>query len=256
MEQNIRRILAIFAVPFIGSLTLLSLAAAFKLSQPGIDLSRTPTIGVSGEGKVTVKPDVAELSFSVINQGSDPALLQTSNDTRMKTAIDYLKSQGVKEEDIKTTAYVLLPQYEHDVPQPLPRTEIRPPRIIGYTLTQTVNAKLRDLLRVGSIVGGLTEQGVNQINGISFFVENPEEFRAKAREEAILKAQTQAASIAARLGVKLGRITNFHESPIFYPPPFAFGVGGGLEKGGGFAAPIEPGSQEITVMVNINYAIK
>jgi len=254
MDTTLKRIITAFAAPFILSLILLSLAGVKWLTSPVYSPGQTPTIYVAGEAKVKTKPNVAEISFSVINQGSDPGVIQKSNDKKMKDAIDFLKSQGVKEDDIKTTAYNLQPQYEYDTP-PYPQGgTVKPPRIVGYLLTQTVNAKIRDFETVGEIVAGLSGQGVNQINSISFFVDNPEPYKNQARQQAIAKARTQALETAGLLGVRLGRVVHYSESPYYVPGPvYRDGLGGG-EKAA--YAPIQPGIEEITISVNITYTIR
>jgi len=185
----------------------------------------------------------------VTERGSNPTLLQALNDRKMAKTIDYLKAQGVKEDDIRTTGYLLAPQYESDK-----EVSSAPPAIVGYTLTQTVNAKIRDLASVGKIVGGLTDQGINQINNIVFSVENPEPYKAQARALAIAKARTQARQTADSLGAKLGRILTYYESPVYLP--VAAGVGGFESKAAFAPSPIQPGTQEITLSVSISYAIR
>lgn len=232
------------------AIILLALAGAWRFVSPPFEFGKNPTINVQGEGKVTAKPDLAEISFAVVDQGSNPTLLQALNDKKMAKTIDYLKSEGVKENDIKTTGYLLTPQYESG----REISSVTPPKIVGYTLTQTVNAKIRDLASVGRIVGGLTDQGINQINNISFSVDNPEPFKAKAREEAIAKARAQAQATARQLGVKLGKVVSYSE---FYPGPIPYGVGGLEAKmAGAVPSPIQAGTQEVTVSVNITYIIR
>lgn len=250
MDPVLKRIINAFAGPFILALLILVIAAAWRLSQPTFQPGSTPSISVSGEGRVRVKPDVAIVNFAVVNQGTDPEVIQKGNDARMASAIEFLKSQAVKAEDIKTVGYNLTPQYEAD------KDGTRPPRIVGYTLTQTVSAKIRALENVGKLVGELPDKGVNQIASITFTVDDPTPFRNQAREEAIAKARLQAKNIASGLGVRVGRVVSFYESPVFIPVPFEAGIGGFGKGGGGEVAPIQPGTEEIAISVNITYALR
>ncbi len=246
MDPQLKKVAFGLSAALAVSLSFLSLAGAWRLYQPLPELGKTPTISVSGEGKVVAKPDIAEVSFSVVTQGNNPAEVQRSNDEKMTRVVEFLKSQGVKEDDIRTTGYNLYPQYDYD------KEGRRPPEIIGYSLTQTVAVKVRDLSVVGKIVGGVTEKGANQINSIGFSIDNPDSLKEKAREEAIKEARERAEVIASQLGARLGKVVSFSESPIAIPMPF--GVGGFEGRGGG--SPIEAGTEEITVTVSVTYAIR
>jgi len=41
------------------------------------------TVTVGAEGKATVTPDIARISFSVISEGKDPAVIQKDNTEKM-----------------------------------------------------------------------------------------------------------------------------------------------------------------------------
>ena len=210
------------------------------------------TISVSGEGKVVAEPDIAKFTFSVVSEGTNPELLQADNTKKMNQAIDYVKSQGVDAKDIKTTQYNLSPRYEYD--------EVRKKSFIsGYTLTQTVLVKVRDLNKIAKILGGLPEFGINQINSISFEVDEPEKYLAEARAEAFKKAQAKADELVKQNGVRLGRVISFSDYGAPYPYP-VYNGGMKMEGLGGAGAPtppsIEPGTQEVTVQVSVTYEIK
>lgn len=216
------------------------------------------TITVSAEGKTTVSPDLAQASFSVVSRGKNPEELADSNNQKISAVIQFLKATGVESKDIKTTGYNLSPNYKYD-----PQTERN--FITGYTLTQTVSVKIRDLGKVSKIIGGLTPLGVNQIGGVNFTVDDPEKFLAVARTEALQKAKAKAAEMAGQSGVSLGRVLNVAESqggfPIPYPQYYgSYGKGGASALDVSpppVAAPtIEPGTQEIRDQITITYELR
>ena len=214
------------------------------------------TITVSGDGKVTVTPDIAMISFSVVTQGKEPETIQEENTEKMNEVISFIKEQGIEPKDIKTSNYNLYPQYDYgrrpDIYPP------PPPKIIGYTLTQTVQVKVRDLGKVAPILGGLPERGINQIDTVSFDVEDPDEYLNQAREEAFKKARDKADAMAKFNGTRVRRVVTFSESFGGYPIPFlrAEALGKGGDLGGELPPVIEPGSQEMTVNVSVTYEIR
>jgi hypothetical protein len=215
------------------------------------------TITVSAEGKITVKPDLAVVNFSVVTQGLDPNDVQKTNDEKMAKAINYLKTAAIDEKDIKTTSYNLAPQYDYNWCNTGDSHIYCPPKLVSYTLTQQVQVKLRDLAKVGEVIGNLPEQGVNEISSINFTVDNDEAPKIEARQQAIEKAMAQATLMAKASGIKIGRIINIAENGAYMPYPYAekaaVGLGGGTVSA---SSPIQSGSQDITVDVSITYEIQ
>lgn len=253
MNNQIKNILGFLGVLLgIAAIVWLGLQIRNQITTP-VDLSKTRSVTMSAEGKVTAKPDTASISFSVVTQGKEATKVQEDNDKKMKTVTDYLKGEGVNEEDIKTSNYNLYPQYDYNTRYDSEGKTI-PPTIVGYNLTQTVTVKVRDLAEVGSIIGNLTSKGVNQIETMSYFIDDPDTLKAEARKQAVDKAKDKAQELADKLGVKLGRIINFSEGESYIPMAYAdraYGIGGG-----GGASPVEPGSQDVTVSVTLTFELK
>ncbi|MBN2197782.1 SIMPL domain-containing protein [Candidatus Wolfebacteria bacterium] len=212
----------------------------------------TRTFSVSAEGKVTVSPDIANLSFSVISEGSNPKTIANENVQKMNAAINFAKSQGIEEKDIKTSQYSLNPRYEYDEDK---KTSF----ISGYTLTQTVLVKIRNLDKVADVVAGLPGLGINQIGSISFDIDDPEVYLADARNQAFEKAAKKAEEMASQNNIKIDKIISFSDwnsSPRFYEQSAKTALGMGGVDSSVPVPQIEPGSQEVTVQVSITYGIK
>ncbi len=214
--------------------------------------SLTPArvFSVNAEGKIIAEPDIAKVSFSVVSRGSNPEAIAELNNKKMNEAVDYIKSQSIDPKDIKTTQYNLNPVYVYD-------GKNGRNYISGYELTQTVSVKVRDLGKVGKILGALPGLGINQIGQIVFDVDEPEKYLAEARNKAFNLAHEKAKSMADKNGVKLGRIVSFGEyqqGPIPYYE--TLGKGGGALANAAVAPSIEPGSQEITIQAFVTYEIR
>ena len=216
------------------------------------------TIVVSGEGKITATPDIARISFSMTTEGKNPETIQAENTRKMNAAIAFLKEQGIAEKDIKTSNYSLYPKYDYTRPPVIFYPDGNRQEIIGYTLTQSVMVKVRDLEKVGKIFSGITAQGINQIDSLSFDIDDPESVMNEARDEAFKKARDKAKAMARSNGVRLGRVVTFSESQSGWPIPYYRLEAAALPKDAGGGAPpeIEPGSQEVTVSVSVTYEIR
>jgi uncharacterized protein len=221
--------------------------------------SSARSFSVRGEGKVVAVPDVAVFSFQVISQGSgvkDVSKLQEDNTKKVNQAIEFVKTSGIDDKDIKTESYSLEPRYQY-----YPCVGNGPCRlaeIVGYTIRQSVSVKVRDFGKIGELLTGVVDRGANSVSDVRFTIDDLSELKAEAREEAIAKAQTEAKNIARAGGFSLGKLLSLDESWPYYPEP-VYGRGGTEEmlKSDMSVTPVlEPGSEEISVTVNLRYEIK
>ena len=212
----------------------------------GKDMAYGNILNFSGEGKVYTKPDIALVTLSVVTNSSTVAGVQDKNTKKMNSVIDFLKKTGIEDKDIKTTNYQLYPQYNYEY------TKI--PQIIGYEITQSLEVKIRNLDKVGEILEGSTNAGVNQVSSLYFKVDKDEVFKSQARALAIIDAKKKAEETARQLGIKLGKLTGFSESSGYNPYPIYAKSAEGM--GGGGATPdIQVGENEILVNVTLTFEI-
>ncbi|MBI2003716.1 MAG: SIMPL domain-containing protein [Parcubacteria group bacterium] len=212
---------------------------------------------VSGEGKIVAVPDIARISIGVLTEGGkNLADLQKQNTEKTNRIISYLKGQGIDQKDIKTEYYNISPRYQYFSCPPVPLgVESRPcppSEIIGYSISQSISVKVRDLSKVGALLTGVVEGGANNVSGPNFTVDDPAALENQAREEAVKKAKEKARSVARAGGFRLGKVISIQEGFVSPYLPIAFEA-----RGGAIPSPsIEPGSQEIVVNVTLVYEIK
>lgn len=247
-------VLGIFAVVLIVYIGLLARNAMKNFDYIGKSLDQINLITVSGIGKVSATPDIAVLSIGVISDSLTVSQATKDNTEKMNKIVDAIKNQfKVESKDVQTFGYNVSPKYDWTGGQQ---------RIIGYTVSQNVAVKVRDFTKTGDIISKSTELGANSVSGPQFSIDNPEKFQQDARAIAIKQAKDKAQIMADQVGIKLGRIVNYYEggqenSPIpMYAKAdgIAFGMGGGASAS--IAPPIESGSQDVQINVNISYEIK
>jgi len=211
------------------------------------------TISFAAEGTILAKPDIAVITASVITQGSEASQVQNENNTRMQQVIDFVKKQGVSEEDLQTINYALTPQYDYSwCRKELSDSRSCPPKIVGYELTQTLQIKIRDFNKITNLVGGLSAAGANQISAVSFEIDDPEDYKNQARILALQKVTKRAQLLSKETSLKLGRIVNITES---INTPIYFKASNALESAAA-PAPVEAGTKEIVVNLTVTYELK
>lgn len=258
MHRIIKNLLGIVGIVVILMVTVAVGIGAYAYVKSGKTTS-VRTFTVNGEGKVTAVPDVAEITFSVITEnGVNIGKLQKENTEKVNRALEFLKDKGVATEDIRTQSYNVNPrhQYSQCFRGPCP-----PPKVVGYTVSQSVLVKVRDFSKIGEFLAGVVEHGANSVSGLSFTIDKPEKVENEARAQAIAEAKEKAEVMAKAGNFKIGKLISIQEggSPIF-PLRKSLRIGPeALEAGFGGEGPpptIEPGSQEVVVNVTLQYEIK
>ncbi len=231
----------------------------------GRDIPALTTISVTGESEVFAKPDVVELSFSVSKDAKTVGEAQKNSTEKINEIISYLKDMKVDDADIKTTDYSVYPKYEYQrAVSCLGMMNGYCPDgkqiLVGYTVNQTVDIKVRKIDDAGKILVAIGDKGATNVSGLNFTVDKKKEVEADARNKAIQDAQKKADVLAKNLGVKLTRVINFSEGQA--PTPY-YGMGGGMMKTASFAAPeaapapsIPVGENKFTSNVTITYEIQ
>lgn len=214
----------------------------------GQDIELRNSIVISETGEVYAKPDLGVVSFSVVNDAKNVSDAMNENTKKMNDIIKVIKEQGVEDKDLKTTGFNVYPLYEYTERGYGERI------LAGYEVSQQLQVKIRDLDKTGAIIETATTAGATNMSGLNFVIDNEDDLKKQAREQAIAKAKTKAQELANQLGVKLGRIVNFNENS--YNPYYGMeaSMDSGMGKGG--AVPdIQTGENRITSSVVITYEI-
>ena len=208
-------------------------------------------VNVEGVGRVTVKPDIASVNIGIVTEGATVTAVQKQNVEKMNSIIREFKSEfKIEDKDIRTSNYSISPKYDWSQ---------KVQRIVGYSINQSVTVKIRNFDQIGNILAKASTLGANSVSGPQFTIDDPEIYKAQAREEAVSQAKEKAKVLASQVGINLGRIVNFYESGAGYPIPVydtAFNDMARLEKSMGASPDIQAGSDEVVVSVSISYEIK
>jgi len=205
-------------------------------------------IWVTGTGKVTVVPDIATLRLGIEAQEVSVAEAQSKATEAMNRVMDALDDYGVAEKDIQTQYFSIQKVTRWDN---VKQEEV----VIGYRVSNVVTAKIRDIDKAGTIIDAVAEAGgdLTRIDSIAFSVDDPSAYHEEAREKAMAESKDKAKQLANLADVTLGKPTYISES-IQAPPPIYPRV---MYEGAPIpaAAPISPGEMEISLTVQVAYAI-
>jgi len=247
----------------LGILTLFLLIVSFKelksISYVGVNPSSPNVITVTGTGDAVSTPDIATFSFTVSETAKTVVEAQDLASKKINAALKAIKDSGVADKDIKTTSYNINPHYEYQ--NSICSSYGCPPSksiLTGYDVSQSTSIKVRDIKKAGELLATVGSQNVKYISDLNFSVDEPASVQAKAREEAIAKAQDKAKVLAKQLGVSLVKIVSFSEDNGGYYPRPVYGMGGAdmmTTKAANVAPEISVGEDKVTSNVTITYEI-
>ncbi len=215
------------------------------------------TISVSADGEVTAVPDIASINFTLSKDAATSGTASKNLNEITTTVLNYLKEQKIAEKDIKAEYGGVNPKYSNTpiycVTVPCPQPESK---ITGYTATQSITVKIRDVDTANDIKTGLSKIGVDMISGPTFMIDDEQALKDTARGIAIKNAREKAEILAKQLGVKLGKVASFSENGGGYPIMYAKSSMM-MDSAMGAAAPVLPkGENKITSNVTITYSIR
>jgi uncharacterized protein YggE len=228
-----------------GNVSLGEAASGLKLNLN----NQQEGIWVNGSGKVSAVPDIAILRLGIESQQASVAQAQEQANQAMNAVVAALENNGIAEKDIQTQYFNI---------QRLTRWNENEGRevVIGYRVTNMVTAKSREMENVGAIIDAVAVAGgdLTRIDGISFTVEDPKPYLDQARAEAMADAASKAEQLAEMAGVELGKATYIVENTA-YPSPVRQDFAEGVAAAPAMQTPISPGEMEVSVNVQIAYAI-
>ena len=205
------------------------------------------TVTIDGNGKVTGKPTLANVEVGVYSQGKDVPSVQTDNTQKVNAVIAAVKALGVVDADIQTSNYSISPQFDYNNGKQT---------LIGYTVSQSVNVKVRDLTKVGDVLDKAGSLGANQINGVTFSIDDPTSLQADARKKALDDARSKADQLAGALGLHVVRVVGFSESSSNVTPPMPFYAKADMMNVASAVPSIQAGSLDVTSNVSVTYEIQ
>jgi uncharacterized protein len=207
---------------------------------------------VHGEGSVHLRPDTAILTVGVVTQAKTPADAQRLNAKSMEQLISGLAEKGLKESDLQTSYFRVEASYgvgaakgTHDKS--------------GYKVSNSLSVTIRDLEKLGEIIGSVVGNGANDIGTLEFSVSDPRPYVNQARKKAFAMALSEAKLSAEDAGLQLGKIVNISNGRATLPGP-VYGGGSADMVAPGTAPNLEPptlaGEVVIGYEVDVEFELK
>lgn len=181
--------LCVFAILFL-------FGTAFSQEHPSVN-AQANTVYVGADGKYESAPDTAQMQFSISVQDetSQKAYQGASKNVDQVRAV--LRANGLDPKAASVGFFSVQPVYDWKPRQ----------HVVGYRVTTDVTLKLKDFSKVGPITQQLADANVSETQTVNYILENMDEAKNHAVEDAYRRARNSADTLARASGRSLGELS-------------------------------------------------
>jgi len=230
------------------ALVLLTTAAA----QEHPALTALPnSVYVGADGKFESAPDTAVIQFNISVQDDSPQAAYQHASKETEQVRQVLKGNGIEPKSANLGFLTVQPVYD-------PRN--RTLKIIGYRVTTDVTLKLKDFSKIGPITQQLADANVSETQTLNYILENLDEAKNKAIEDAYRRARNSAEAITRASGRSLGDLSyasvDTFETPRIVAPRMARAMSSMANAAPAPTEEFTPQTVTVTAHVNALFNLK
>jgi uncharacterized protein len=173
------------------------------------------TLSVSGVGEVEAAPDQAfvDLGIEARKQTLEEARAEVNG--RVEAMLALTRKLRLDPDSVAATRISVRPEYDWDPSR-------RERRFLGYYVSRQVAVDLRDLEKLGPLLEGAIDLGVNQINDPRLDSTRRREHEREALALAVADAKLNAETLARAAGGKVGRVRAMSAASSTNVPPMPY----------------------------------
>jgi len=224
---------------------LVIVTSAFSQEHPTVT-AQTNSVYVGADGKFEASPDTAQIQFNVVVQDetSQVAFQRASKD--VEKVREVLRANGIDPKAATIGFLSVQPVIDYRKPGQ---------KVIAYRVTTDVSLKLKEFSKVGPITEQLAEANVSETQTLSYALENMDDAKNRAVEDAYRRARSSAETIARASGRALGELSyasvDTFENPRIVMPRAARSMAA-MATAGATAPTEEFTPQRVTVTAHVN----
>ena len=205
------------------------------------------TLSISADGRVMREPDIDFNMTGVKSEAKTANAAMQANSTAMNGVFRALENANIAKKDMQTSDFSLQPRYDY-----ANRVNGQPPRLVGYTASNQLSVKVRDLENLGETMDALVEAGGNTFSGLRFALDDDRAAKNEARAIAMREAVARAELYAKASGYSVARIVTISESSGYAPQPMAMMSRSSMAE----STPIASGEVGYSMTVNVVFELR
>ncbi|HEV2229530.1 MAG TPA: SIMPL domain-containing protein [Steroidobacteraceae bacterium] len=224
-------------------------AAPASAQAPAAPAAAPSSIRVSGEARVSARPDRVQIDLGVQTQAPLSQDAASANARQLDAALAAVRKAAGPGAQVKTLSYSLSPNYQY-------HSGGGEPTITGYTALNVVEVTLDDLARIGDVIDAATRAGANRVQGIQWTLHDQDAVRAEALREAATRAHAEAEVLAGALNLRILRVLTVEESsPQIAPVRMFRGAARAAASAAEVPTPVEAGTLDVSANVTLTVEV-
>ena len=213
------------------------------------------TLSISAQATVKREPDIAYITAGVQEERPTAAEAMQAQAKSMTGVFDALEKAGVAKKDMQTSNFSLSPRYDYHQIKDKDGSTHGEQRLVGYTASNQLTIKVRDLDNLGTTLDSLVNAGGNTFNGLQFALDDDTEVMDEARRKAMTDARARADLYAKAAGLRVLRIVTINESGGYMPSPMPMARMAEAKAMDSFSSPVAGGEVGYNASVNVVFEL-
>jgi uncharacterized protein len=180
-------------------LLALSVLATASFAQEHPTITAQPnTVYVGADGKFESAPDTAVIQFNISVQENTSQAAYDHASKEAEQVRQVLRTNGIDPKAANVGFLSVQPMYDWKNPKQ---------KVVGYRVTTDVTLKLKEFSKIGPITQQLADANVSETQTLNYTLENIDEAKNRAVEDAYRRARNSADSVARASGRTLGELS-------------------------------------------------
>ena len=175
----------------------LGLATVAAQEHPAVT-AQPNTVYVGADGKFEAPPDTAVIQFHISTQQDTSQAAFESSSKDVDKVRQVLRTNGIDPKLANFGFLSVQPVYDWKNPRQ---------KVIGYRVSADVTLKLKEFSKVAPMTQQLADANVSETQTLSYALENMDEAKDNAVEDAYRRARSSASTLARASGRALGELT-------------------------------------------------
>lgn len=231
-------------------LAICTLATASLAQEHPLLTAQANSVYVGADGKFESAPDTALLQFNISAQDDKSQTAYEHASKQAEQVRQVLRTNGLEPKAASIGFFSVQPVYEWKPKQ----------RVVGYRVTTDVTLKLKDFSKIGPITQQLADANVSETQTLNYTLENIDEAKNKAVEDAYRRARNSAEALARASGRAVGELSyasvDTFENQRFPVPRMAHAMSLKAEAAPAPTEEFTPQNVTVTAHVNALFSLK
>jgi uncharacterized protein YggE len=176
----------------------LLLSASLLTAQAPTVNAAPNTLFTGADGKYESAPDTALVQFNISAQADNAKAAYDMASKQAEQVRQIMRDNGIDPKTAQINSYSIEPIYDWKNPKR---------KLVGYRAGTSVTLKLKDFTKVGPITQQLADAAVSEGQSITYTLDNMDDAKSRAVEDAYHRAHASAQALAKAAGRNVGDLS-------------------------------------------------